>query len=201
MNARQKRFVLEYLKDGNAKQAYIRAGYAPKAAEVCASQLLRIPKVAEAVSAGQDRIMLRLEVSAERVLREVMLVAFANMRNYMSFENGEARLDFSDMNLMKSAVIAELTIDQYTEGRGEDVRTVKRTRFKLADKVRGLELLGKYLKLWTDKFEHSTGEDPIEALIAEFRATKSAFLESKGIDPNQKKTLDALSPAPEEEPK
>ena len=45
----------------------------------------------------------------------------------------------------------ELTVDEHIEGKAKDKRKVRRTRFKLADKDRSLELLGKYLKLFTDK--------------------------------------------------
>jgi phage terminase small subunit len=40
MNARRRRFVAEYLKDLNATQAAIRAGYSPKTANEQGAQLL-----------------------------------------------------------------------------------------------------------------------------------------------------------------
>jgi phage terminase small subunit len=45
LNPRQLAFCNEYAKDCNATQAYIRAGYSAKGAEVSASQLLTNPKV------------------------------------------------------------------------------------------------------------------------------------------------------------
>jgi hypothetical protein len=54
----------------------------------------------------------------------------------------------------QAAAIQEITLDAYTEGRGEQVREVKRTRFKLADKRGALELLGKHLKLWVERTEN-----------------------------------------------
>ena len=51
------------------------------------------------------------------------------------------------------AAIAEITVEEYTEGRGESKRHVRRTRFKLTDKGTNLERLGRHFKLFTDKLE------------------------------------------------
>ena len=40
LSLRHQRFVAEYLRDGNATQAYIRAGYSARGAQSCASRLL-----------------------------------------------------------------------------------------------------------------------------------------------------------------
>ncbi len=50
------------------------------------------------------------------------------------------------------------------DGRGKNVREVKRTRLKLADKNRSLELLGKHLKLFTERVEVSALEGLPERL-------------------------------------
>jgi len=52
LNAKQARFVQEYLKDLNATQAAVRAGYSAKTADTIAGQLLRKTWVAEAVASG-----------------------------------------------------------------------------------------------------------------------------------------------------
>lgn len=70
LNARQKRFVEEYLIDLNATGAYRRAGYKAKghAAEVNASKLLSNTEVAEAVRAGQIDRTQRTEITQDYVL-------------------------------------------------------------------------------------------------------------------------------------
>lgn len=59
-------------------------------------------------------------------------------------------------------------MDEYVERRGKDARNVKRVRIKLADKNRSLELLGKYLKMFTDRVEVSGVQD-LAQQIAEAR--------------------------------
>jgi phage terminase small subunit len=152
---KQKRFVAEYLIDLNAKQAAIRAGYSPKTAEVQGSVLLRNPKVNAAVAEKSEKIATKLELSAEWVLAEIKKLAEANMMDYMTItDSGEAFVDFSKLTRDQAAAIQEITIDETGGGGGDGRREkVQRTRFKLASKRDSLELLGKHLKLFTDKTE------------------------------------------------
>jgi phage terminase small subunit len=80
LSPKRQRFVAEYLKDMNATQAAIRAGYSEKTARSIGSELLTIPDVAAAVAAGRERIAGRLELSAEKVLRDLEDVRERAMR-------------------------------------------------------------------------------------------------------------------------
>jgi len=66
---RHYRFVQEFLKDGNATRAYIRAGYSRRSAQPSALQLLREPQVAAAIAAGRRRLARAQEVAVERHMR------------------------------------------------------------------------------------------------------------------------------------
>jgi preprotein translocase subunit SecD len=69
INAQQRRFVAEYLKDGNATQAAIRAGYSEKTAEQIGYQLLQKTSVAQAIAQQQKASIERTLGSADEVLR------------------------------------------------------------------------------------------------------------------------------------
>src|SRR5688572_3889689 len=71
MNQRQTRFIHEFLVDGNGTAAAIRAGFASAGAHVTANRLLRNPKVAAAVEAGQRRLERQLEIDRNLVVREL----------------------------------------------------------------------------------------------------------------------------------
>jgi phage terminase small subunit len=90
-------------------------------------------------------------------------MGFANMLDYISRAGTEAYVDLSKLTREQAAAIQEITSETYVdgyEGVGQDKTpiVVKRTKFKLSDKRGALELLGKHLKLWTDKVEQ-TGSD------------------------------------------
>ena len=71
LNARQAAFVREYLVDGNAMQAAIRAGYSRKTAGAQGSRLLIHAEVAAAIQAGQAHLAHKTEISLEAVLKRL----------------------------------------------------------------------------------------------------------------------------------
>ena len=75
LTPRQERFVAEYLVDLNATQAAIRAGYSQRTAKQQGAHQLTKVDVAAAVAKGAARTLGKLEVTQERVLREVAALA------------------------------------------------------------------------------------------------------------------------------
>jgi Terminase small subunit len=71
MTPKQQRFVAEYLTVLNATQAAIRAGYSAKTAGQGAAQALKNIKVREAIAAGQAKTASKLEITAEKVLKDL----------------------------------------------------------------------------------------------------------------------------------
>lgn len=68
VNARQQRFVEEYLVDLNATQAAIRAGYSAKTANEQGAQLLAKLSIQEAIEAAKAKRSERTAVTAEDVV-------------------------------------------------------------------------------------------------------------------------------------
>jgi phage terminase small subunit len=147
-------FVREYLIDRNGTRAAIAAGYAPRSASVTSCRLLRNAKVQAAVTELTEKRLERLEVTADAVLQELAKIAFANMKDCLSVgEDGSIAVDISRITAAQAAALADLRIDECVSEKGR----VRRTRLKLASKTRALELLGKHLKLWTDRSQESNG--------------------------------------------
>src|SRR6266852_1828810 len=71
MTPKQTRFVAEYLKDLNATQAYIRAGYSSKGADVSGPRLLGNARVAAAIAAGTARQLDKAELTAVLTLEAI----------------------------------------------------------------------------------------------------------------------------------
>jgi phage terminase small subunit len=102
--------------------------------------------------------------TARQVLEELSRIGLANMADYIG-PNFEMR-KISDMSRNQTAAIAEVTVDVFVDGRGENAREVRRVKFKLADKRAALVDLGRHYKLFTDKHEHA-GEDggPLSQIV------------------------------------
>lgn len=71
LNPKQQRFVAEYLIDLNATQAAIRAGYSERTARAIGAENLTKPDIAAAVAAGQAKRAGAVEITAEKVLRDL----------------------------------------------------------------------------------------------------------------------------------
>lgn len=176
---RYKVFAREYLLDLNGTRAAIAAGYSPATASAQASRLLRNGKVSAIIKTLQAKREAKLDYSADRILNELSLLGFSNMMDFLVPDqaSGELRLDFSKLTREQAAAIQEYTVDA-TGGTGDGERKkVMRTRFKLADKTRALELLGKYRKLFIERVEVTGDADILAALAAgreRARTAKSA---------------------------
>lgn len=139
LNDRQARFVAEYLKDMNATAAYKRAGYTAKgnAAEVNAARLLRNAQVQAEVAKRTQKLMGKLEISVERVLRERARLAFLDPRKLVD-ANG------------KPLGVHELDEDTAAAVAGFETERGRITKLKLASKDASLTALEKHLGLYKD---------------------------------------------------
>lgn len=162
-------FCRAYIIDFNGTNAAIAAGYSKKSAHVSSTRLLKNAKVKARLAELQKKQTDKLDITAERVLREIALLAYSNMDDYVRIEDGKRVLDTSIPTRDQMAAVVEITEDS-TGGSGDgERRAVIRTRFKLADKGLNLERLGRHLKLFTDKIEHS-GLETLADKIAASRA-------------------------------
>lgn len=141
---KQQRFVDEYLIDLNATQAAIRAGYSAKTADQQGSRMLANVKVKQAVAEKQAQRSKRTGVNQDRVVLELAKVAFAKMTDIVD-SKGRIKEDASPDDL---ACIESI---KYKESDNEYGGSVER-EVKIASKLKALELLGKHLGMWSDKF-------------------------------------------------
>lgn len=153
LTPKQRRFVNEYLIDLNGKQAAIRAGYAPKSAEVTASHLLSVAKVAEEIRRGAAKREQRTQITADTVLSEFLRIARVDIAEAFD-EDGSLKPVHEIPEDIRRA-IAGLEVEELFEGRGESRESVGRLRkVKFWDKNRALESLAKHLGLLVDRVHH-----------------------------------------------
>lgn len=159
LNVKQSRFVAEYLVDLNATQACIRAGYSAKTAGTNGPRLLANARIRKEIDAAVARRAERVEVKTDDVLRELLRLARSDVGQ--AFAATGDLLPVHEMPEDTRRAIAAVEIEQRFTSEGE-AYLVKKVKFW--DKTKGLELLGKHLKLFTDKVEHSVSAT-LEQLI------------------------------------
>lgn len=170
LTPKQAAFVREYLVDLNATQAAIRAGYSEATAYSAGQRLLKDVEIATAVQKAMDKRAAKVEITAERVLQEIAKLAFFDPRKL--FDESGRPLHVSQLDDDTAAAVAGL--DVVTQG-NQEVGIADVLKIKLADKGQNLERLGRHLKLFTDKVEHSGAieqmtDAQIDARIAALKA-------------------------------
>lgn len=136
-------FVQAYFANGFVgKDAAITVGFPPKSAAQAASRLLLKATVQEMIREGMSSLMMKHTVRLDDVVMGIKKLAFSNLQNYMGVtSDGQPYVDFSKLTEEQWFALGEVTVDEYTEGRGEDAREVKRTKIKLHDKLAALDKL------------------------------------------------------------
>lgn len=151
MNDKQARFCEEFLKDLNATQSAIRAGYSEDTAHSQGARLMRDVQVKAKIHRAMKRRSERTAITADRVLHEYAKIAFSDLRNLVSWgKDGVELLDSDELAAEDAATVAEITATDTREG--------KRIKVKQWSKLRALELLSRHLGL----FEPSPESDPYE---------------------------------------
>lgn len=152
LTKRQQRFVAEYLTDLNATRAAIAAGYSKKGATVRGAELLANRNVSAAIMERSARLLGKLEITAENVLRELARLAFLDPGKF--FDADGRLIPIAELDDDTKRGLSGMDVEELFEGRGPERRQVGVVRkIKFADKGINLERLGKYLKLFTDKHE------------------------------------------------
>ena len=148
---KQEMFCLEYMVDLNATQAAIRAGYSEKTAQQISNNLLLNVVIQERIQQLKERRSAKVEVTAERVIKEIATLAFSNIPNYFNQIGPGSVLtltlkQFEDMPEDASRAIS--SVEQSINKEGEITYKVK-----LWDKTRNLEMLCRHLGIAEDSIK------------------------------------------------
>lgn len=163
---KQSRFVSEYLVDLNSAAAARRAGYSEKTARSQGQRLLTNVDIQAAIEKAMDGRSERTEITQDQVIQELAKLAFGNIKNYYD-EDGNL-LSPHELSDDVAATITSVDEKILKKGSGANGETVILERkVRMADKKASLELLGKHLKMFTDKVEVDQTNTPQHMAVAE----------------------------------
>lgn len=167
-------FVREFLATGNATKAAIAAGYSPGSAGVTGSKLLKKAKISQELANLRKKLFAKLEISAEKVLQGIAELAFFDIRKFFTAAGSLVpihELDDQTARALKGCDVEKL-FRHFGKGQAEESGTI--TKIRVADRLEALELLGRHLKLFTDKLE-ITDSQAIVRKLQEGRARVAAM--------------------------
>jgi phage terminase small subunit len=157
LSSKAKRFCKEYLVDSNATQAAIRAGYSKKTANKTGPRLMVNVGIKNEIKRLMKPIEKRLEISAERTLKEAGRLAFFDIRKAFD-KNGNLK-NIQDLDDDTAAALAGIENEQLFDGKGKDREYIgDLKKIKTFDKKGAIELLMKHFGLLIERHEH-TGKD------------------------------------------
>jgi len=136
LTERDKRFIAEYVRALNGRQAAISVGYAQRGAASQARRLLAKPPVADAVDKANAARSEKKRITADRVIEELGRMAFSNMRDYVDWgPKGMKLRDHALLDEDQTAAVADV----------EPKSNGKLARLKLYDKLAALNALARHL--------------------------------------------------------
>ncbi len=147
LNDNQLRFCEEYLVDFNATRAAKAAGYSEKTARTIGSKLLTHVDIQSKIKELADDVMKKSGDPRLRVILELQMIAFGDMKDFMEWKDG--KIEWKDSKLLgdKTRLVQEIA-ESYSANGGS-------RKIKLHDKLKALEMLSKYYGLFKDQVEHS----------------------------------------------
>lgn len=133
-------------------EAYKAAGYSAEghSLDTMSSRLMKKvdiqARIVELRANIAERVTEKTAITMAKVVEELAKIGFANMADYMRVgAGGDPILDFSKITRDQAAALCEVTVEDFTDGRGDDKRDVRRVKFKLADKRAALVDIGRHL--------------------------------------------------------
>ena len=150
LNAKQLRFVEEYLKDLNATQAVIRAGYSARNADVTGPRMLGHVGIATAIDAKRRELTHANGITVERVLKELSRLAFVDTRKLYK-EDGSLKMPHEWDDDTAAAIAGLDTVEEFA-GKGDARESIGWSKkVKQWEKKGALETLLKHLGASGDK--------------------------------------------------
>ena len=156
LTPKQKLFCKYYLISLNATDAAIKAGYSKKTANRIGTENLSKPVIREYLESQMKSKEQELDISVDRILRELASIAFLDIKEFYNEFGGMKPIH--DIEETARKAIASVTVREERVGSGEDAEYFDIRTIKANDKLKALELLGKYHSIFKDKIEHSFDE-------------------------------------------
>lgn len=161
--AQQEEFCQQFIIDLNATKAAERAKYSKKTAGQHACRLLKDVKIQKRIAELKAIRSERTRVTQDMVLKELLILAKSDFKDY-----GEIIKELATPD-------GRLKLKAFSEMKGDETKAIQsisehitkdgiQIKFRLHNKEKALELLGKHLGMFIEKFDVS---DELKKLLIE----------------------------------
>ena len=156
MNEKQKRFAVVYLKDFNGTRAYKEVyNCSDEVARRSASRLLTNVDIQKLIQEESKKQLEKAEVSVVDIINELKAIAFSKGSDYAKVTNRERNVGTKENPIMvECSDVDIIDTDKLTEDQKKAISCIKQTRYGINietyDKTKALELLGKYMNIFSE---------------------------------------------------
>ncbi|MSR53748.1 MAG: terminase small subunit [Gemmataceae bacterium] len=166
----QELFVQEYLVDLNATKAALRAGYSKESAKSIGSENLTKPDIRRAIDEAMAERSTRTGITADRVLREIAMIAFSDIREIEITPEGK----LLSCGPETPRAVAGFTFERTETKDGPRVRST----IRLHNKLQALVVLMQHLGLVMPDVP------PLENLLARLPEKSAVILRKLIVNPD-----------------
>ena len=131
LTAKEARFVEEYLVDGNATRAAIRAGYAPASARQPASRKLSKADIAAEIAAARQKTSERNEYQVDDFVHELLELLGADLADLFDADGSLLPLE-QWPPVWRRGLVKSFKVREYVDHEG---RTVRKFSLRFADRT------------------------------------------------------------------
>jgi phage terminase small subunit len=153
--SRQRLFIEAYLVSRSLTKAAIAAGCKERSAHAVGWQWFKKAEIRAEIDRRMAALFDRYAVTSDRIIRELALIAFANIGDFIAVQaGGSAIVDFATATREQMASLKSVEIDDRTiAGTAAGVRRIK---ISMSDKRQALMDLAKIARMLpADRLEHS----------------------------------------------
>lgn len=137
------------------------------------------PHVQAALAEARKERVERTQITADKVLKELALLGFANMQDYMRvLDDGSACMDVSKLTREQAAAIQEINSEVYLD---KEERPVKKCRLKLICKEGPLVQIGKHLGMFEERIRITTA-DLAAYVVHQAEVRAAVFAEARAMN-------------------
>ncbi len=166
LTAQRLTFALGILEGKLQRLAALDAGYSAKSADSIATQLLRDPKVSAFIQSRRTKQLSAVDVSAERILKELARIGFSDLRKAITWGRRSAAMVPStemeeDTALAIQSIKVKTKTTRYKDAEGNDVEThMVELEPRMYGKLEALDKLARHAGLY--KRDEDDGDEDAE---------------------------------------
>ncbi len=162
------RAVTEYFTNGhNQYRALLAAGYTERTASDHPEQVFKHPAVVAEIARRQEAANAAANLDQAWITERLMTLADSSktLAQYIKVgTHGQLRWDFTGATKKELQLIKSLTVEEFAEGRGDNVISIKKYKIDTSDPLAVLNSLARIAGLFNDRLQLEADDEVVAIL-------------------------------------